>query len=296
MALSSRRVAAQGAQSGSVRVVRIRTAPDRRCRVPGRREHPGHRGQPAGTVALGVLLALALLLGSAPSAAADPQPAGSQLTVVRSDAESIVVALTVEGYEIESLSHDGEEFQRVLIADTSQTAVPGAPQCRPAARCLGLPTTEGASLRVLEADCETLSPYKLYPASQPVAESDGLEDWGTGRVVERFALDRDVYDADSFWPAAPAELTTTGSLREQAVAQVQFYPVQHNPARRQIRFCRRIVAEVTWDPEARPAATANEQVSPDFEGLMRNTLLNYDSLARHAWMLALRERALSPGG
>ena len=60
-------------------------------------------------------------------------------------------------YEIETLSHDGEQFQRVLIPGTSQTAVPGAPQVPTRGALLGLPTTGGASLRVLEADCETLS-------------------------------------------------------------------------------------------------------------------------------------------
>lgn len=292
MALSSPRVAAQASRSGFVRMRTTRTNPDRRCRAPDLQEHS------TCAVALSVLLVLALLLGSAPSAAAAPQPAGAHLTVVRSDLESIVVALTVAHYEIETLSHDGEPFQRVLIPDTSQTAVPGAPQVPTRGALLGLPTTLGASLRVLEADCETLSPYKLYPASQPVAESDALDDWGTGRMVEHFVLNDELYSADSFWPTAPAELTTTGNLREQAVTQVQFYPVQHNPVRQQIRLCRRIVVEVIWDSHTRLAATTNELVSPDFEVLLRSSLLNYDSLGRHVLTGDLSERlaASSDGG
>ena len=113
-----------------------------------------------------------------------------------------------------------------------------------------------------------------------MTESEGLDAWGTGQVVERFALDDGIYDADSFWPGAFAELTGTGYLRDQPVGQIQFYPVQFNPARREIRVCRRIAVEVTWPLEARPAAAADEQANPAFEGVLREALLNYESLGR----------------
>ena len=86
-----------------------------------------------------------LLVGNSPNAAADRQQPGSQLTIIRSTPESIVVALTVEHYEIETLSHDGEQYQRVLIPDTVQTVAPGAPQVPTRGALLGLPATDGVS-------------------------------------------------------------------------------------------------------------------------------------------------------
>ena len=265
-----------------------------RTNSPFRRLIPGHRGRARANLVLSLLLAGLLLVGNSPNAAADDQQPGSQLTVIRSTPGSIVVALTVERYEIETLSHDGAQYQRVLIPDTAQTAVPGAPQAPTRGALLGLPATEGVALRVLEADCETLSPYRLYPAPQPEAESDGLDAWGAGQVVEHFAPDGGIYSADSFWPGALAELTETGYLRDQPVGQIQFYPVQFNPVRREIRICRRIVAEVTWRLEAQPAATIVEPVSPVFEGLLQDALLNYESLGRRTAGAGLAEQSSAP--
>src|SRR5690554_5406561 len=69
--------------------------------------------------------------------------------------------------------------------------------------------------------------------------------------------------------------------REQAVAQVQFYPVQYNPVRGEIRLYQRIVSRITWDGAATQASEGRARgSSPAYEELLRKTLANYDRIAK----------------
>ena len=78
------------------------------------------------------------------------------------------------------------------------------------------------------------------------------------------------------------EIGQTGYIRDQAVAQVQFYPVQYNSISGELRLYRRIRARVTWDmlrsvatPQAlRVTPQASRAASPVYEHILQNLLLN----------------------
>src|SRR5262245_23705819 len=114
-----------------------------------------------------------LLLGLWPAgqkvlmAANDDTPDGAQVVVKAVTPQAIVVELTVHGYTVENVEQAGEVFQRVNITGTEQTAIPGAPQTPSRSALLGLPTTTGVAVQVLEANYATQTGYKLYPATQP---------------------------------------------------------------------------------------------------------------------------------
>ena len=230
---------------------------------------------------LGILVCLSLILGSNPTPPATAQaPAGSHLRVVSSDSQGVVLELTVDGFEVETVEHEGRTFQRLVIPDMVHTQAPGEPQVPTRGTLLGLPSSEGVSVQVLEADYDTLSGYLLHPAPRLELIGNDGDDMPVEGVREAFALNQDTYATNAFYPGPLLEIGYTGYLRDQAVAQVGFYPAQYNPVSGQVRLYRRILARVTSDTPLSVTAAEGRGASPAYEKLLRNTLLNYDALTR----------------
>ncbi|MDM8532801.1 C25 family cysteine peptidase [Anaerolineales bacterium HSG25] len=198
------------------------------------------------------------------------EPSGSGMELLSSSNKAIVVELTVDGFQVETIEHDGDMYQRLIISEMEQMGQAGFPQLPTRGTLLGVPSMSGVSVEILEADYETLTGYHLYPAPEFNSAGEG-----------RFVRNDDIYQTNAFYPNQLAKVGHTGYMRDQAVAQVQFYPVQYNPATQEVQLYQRIVVQVTWS-ESKAARTMAKPrtISPDYEALLANTLLNYESLNR----------------
>ncbi|TEU18838.1 MAG: hypothetical protein E3J21_05100, partial [Anaerolineales bacterium] len=231
--------------------------------------------------ALGILIAASLILGSGSTALVTAQaPAGSDLRLLSSDGQAIVLELTVDDFQVETVEHAGQTYQRLVIPGMVQTDRPGEPQVPTRGAMLGLPSVTGVSVQVLEAYYDTFGGYRLYPGPKFEMTADNLDNLLAEAVQQTFALNQELYATDAFYPGQLAEIGHTGYMRDQAVAQVQLYPVQYNPASGELRLYRRILARITWDTPLLAAATEARGASPAYENLLRNTILNYDALER----------------
>jgi len=232
---------------------------------------------------LALFLITPLILGTVdPPPAVAQAPLGSHLRVLESNDKAILLELTVDDFTLETVEREGQTYHRLVIPGTAQTATPGEPQVPTRGALLGLPTAEGVSLEILEAEHETLSGYRLLPApGRRLIEADE-NTLLAGRVEQFFTLDRDLYATDAFYPGQLTELDEIGYLRDQAVAQVRFCPAQVNPVTGQVHLYRRILIRLTWDW---PVVTANDGtrgVALSFDNLLHDTLLNYDAPERTA--------------
>lgn len=233
------------------------------------------------TIILGVLLTLLLAAGGlALLAAAQPTPS-TDLRVIRSTPGSMLVEFTAGDFQIESIDRAGLTYQRVQLPGTVQTSTPGAPQVPTRGALLGLPALTGLSLEVLEADYETRPGYRLDPApGLRLAQGDDRIS-SSSRVEPFFTLDPALYGSDAFYPASPAQLGQGGYLRDQAVAQVRFYPVRYNPVSGELRLYRRVRVRIRWDATAAvPAGDSRPPASPVYERLLSRVLANYPALER----------------
>jgi hypothetical protein len=243
--------------------------------------HEGAQGHMRIKHLLGILLAVSLIFGNASTSPVTAQaPPGSDVRLLSSDGQAIVLELTVDDFQIETLEHAGQTYHRLIIPDTVQTSKPGEPQVPTRSTMLGLSSTEDVSVQLLDADYETLSGYRLHPAPRLELPGDNVDDLLAEGVQQTFALNQELYATDAFYPGTPVEIGLTGHMRDQAVAQVQFYPVQYNPVTDEVRLYRRILAQITWEPLLSAAATGAQGASPAYENLLRNTILNYDALER----------------
>lgn len=187
--------------------------------------------------------------------------------------------MRVDTFEIKQVNERGQNYYRVHIAPMQLTTRAGEPQVPTLGVLLGLPTTVGVGIEVVEAEYETVAGYRLYPAPQLSLREDDLTLFAGGDVYESFALDAELYGNDAFYPGEPAQLSQTGYAREQAIAQVQFYPVQYNPVQSELRIYHRVVARITWQPTIFQASTSRtSRAAPVYDDLLRKALLNYKTL------------------
>lgn len=228
----------------------------------------------------GVSFILALVLGSyyaVPVTADSPDDGGLQ--IIRSNAQEIELELTVGEYRIESLSQNGEIYQRFVIDGMSQTDVPGDPQVPVRSTMLGVASTSNVSVQILEADYDTLNNFRLYPApGLSVPEGDTIEQIG-GDVQEVFTLNQTRYATNAFFPDQPVEIGQVGYMRDQAAAQVKFYAVQYNPVSSEVRLYRRLRVRVSWDSPP-IGASSTRGASAAYENFLEQSLINYDTLER----------------
>jgi len=228
---------------------------------------------------IGLLAAILLVWNNnQPAPRAAQEPTSSRLRVLSSTQREIVLELTVPDFQVENVAVDGQTYQRLIVPGTVQTDTPGQPQIPTRGTWLGLPATEGVSVEILETGSERLAGYRLLPAPQIEATADTVL---AGDVQEIFAPNPTRYTSNVFYPARPVAVESTGVMRDQPVAQIQFYPVQYNPATGEIRFYHRIRARVTWDGSVSTAVKV-KTASPAYESLLKQTLINYDSLNRPA--------------
>jgi len=84
--------------------------------------------------------------------------------VLRSDGQAIELELRVDDFQIETVDHDGQTYQRLIIPDMTQSTRQGEPQVPTQGTLVGIPCTEGVSVEILDAGYETLKGYRLLPA------------------------------------------------------------------------------------------------------------------------------------
>lgn len=232
-------------------------------------------------IMLGISIIIFLILGNVSDPLVTAQSSSEDcLKVLHSDGQAINLELRVGDFRVEMIEHEGQTYQRLIIPDMVQSARPGEPQIPTRGTILGIPSTEGVSVKILDASYEILRGYRLCPAPEIKVTADNLNDILTEGVKQTFAINKKVYTTDAYYPDKTVEISHTGYMRDQPIAQVQFYPVQYNPVTGELRLYHRILARITWDTRHAVGSTKIRGISPAYENLLRNTILNYNALER----------------
>ncbi|MCC7210601.1 MAG: hypothetical protein IT451_02005 [Candidatus Brocadia sp.] len=205
---------------------------------------------------------------------------GSKIRVVRTDSEAVVLELRLSGFQTETTEHEDGSYQSITAPHTVLSDQPGKPRLPVCGALIGIPAIDGVSLDVIDASFETVHGYRLLPAPGWKVMGNNLNDFHEGGVEKTFPMDGDIYHTNAFYPEAIAGIGSRGYLRDQAVAQVQFYPVQYNPVEGTVRFYRRILVKMAWDARQVAMSYKTPGASPAYEEMLKGLLLNYGGLRR----------------
>ena len=202
------------------------------------------------------------------------------IRVIRSDRHALELELKVDNFRIETTQHEGQTYQRFIIPGMVQNTRPGEPQVPTCGTLLGIPSDKDVRIQILKSHYKTLKGHRLYPAPDFRVIGNNPDNLSDGKIEQEFSLNQDIYTANTFYPHNIADMDYTGYLRDQAAAHVQFYPVQYNPVTGEIRLYQHMLVRVTWDTVHASKPQRFQGFSPEYEDVLKNTLLNYGFLNR----------------
>ncbi|OAD23437.1 Propetide, peptidase C25 domain protein [Candidatus Thiomargarita nelsonii] len=87
----------------------------------------------------------------------------------------------------------------------------------------------------------------------------------------------DMQAADRFQPANPVAIGMTGAIREQQVAQIQFFGLQFNPVQKTVKLYTKMRVKIHFNSTTRSTVVED---SPAFDRMLQHLLLNDTSANR----------------
>ena len=218
---------------------------------------------------------------SIPSTAANIQVTESTDTGIVLDlhfAQPILAVVQKDSVTYTSVSM-GPEF--------SATATPGQPQLPLTARMVALPPGATASITISDAVWQTLAVANPLAPAPRFDFADQTQVQEGAAVIPFVERDAAAYAADAWQPAAPVRLGESSYLRDQALINVEFYPVRYNPVRSEIAWLSQ--AHVVISFEGGQPST-NVRPDPYFETTLAASVLNYAEA--RAWRTPTSPRSL----
>jgi hypothetical protein len=210
-----------------------------------------------------------------------------QVSMAQSSLEPVLLETNEQGftlawrppaYNLASVEVDGKLYSQIQMPVTTPSARPGYPELPVYSRLIGLPTAGGAQVHLVEVERNLIQlPHPPLPAPvpQPVPALLDPQSLPTGGPTIR-QPDPAIYQANTFYPEAVAELGPAEQIRDWRVARLIINPLRINPVTNQMEVIHYLRLEIKFDQPA-PAATsglnAQSQSSP-FARMLASTLLN----------------------
>jgi hypothetical protein len=180
-------------------------------------------------IVINLLSFFSISLGMAPSYAAIPL----SINLVESNSESITLQFDFKEFQSSEVTLEGLSYQKLDISDAGITHEVGKPQVPVRGILFAAPDNTEIKLELLDFEVESHTGFRL-PPTPSIAEEE--------REVAVF--DDVTYRTDAFWPGSPVAMGLEGYIRDQRVAQLQFFPVQYNPVQEKIKVYKRMLVRV----------------------------------------------------
>ncbi len=189
-----------------------------------------------------------------------------------SDGQRTVFEMTIPGFWMSGKQGaDGRRYQKIEIPGLGSHEQLGAPDLPRYRFTLALPFRKGevrmsGKVQAMQRFADILA----WP--QPVEEMDGD---GEG-TPEKFVIDRQVYGNEGNWPGSlsPDRYSVGRALRGIPAVEAEAWPVQWNPATRELQVASRITYVVEHDGETERF----EPMTQERYALAEKTFLNWAEL------------------
>lgn len=190
--------------------------------------------------------------------------------VIESDAQHLLVELTVPTFEIETITQDGIAYQRLRLDEWRSWGQLGQPELPIYSELVGMPWPGKPQISVVEAETEILPSYRVYPTPDAYVGQALLGP----DLIEVFTLDEIIYNTNTTYPGPLAEAIEPGMMRDQPLFRLNLQPFQYNPVTQELSVTRRMLVQVTF-PTAR---TPTQPTAAAFRNILAQTVVNYAAL------------------
>jgi len=183
-----------------------------------------------------------------------------------------VYKLCTEKKQIEMVDYDV-----LTLPGYTYTHEVGKPQLPVIREILAIPDGSSANVKVIECNNSSYEKFNIYPV-QPPQMDDANEPLSIDGVP--FAIDREFYDQNVFYPKDIVKVGTPGTWRDLSIVNLEFNPISFNPATGELNVIShiRIVLEymhmqnITLDGNFN---ASNRSIDPTLDKIYQRSVLNY---------------------
>lgn len=230
---------------------------------------------------LSILLALSLLvMGFAATAFGEANwvsvngsstPAKPTAVVLSSDQSETVVKFTIHGFWSEAVVEDAVTYQTLRFPGYAGTLDIGKPNMPVISEFIGIPGSANVTVSVVDYKEISLPGYNVYPFQTPLRETEK-------RVT--FDIDRSTYQQNAYYPDWTASAGDPGIWRDLRVVNLRVCPVAFNPATGDLRAYSEVTVKIEYSgtSNVNVKQASDKPVSPNYAGMYRQSVLNYDYL------------------
>jgi Peptidase family C25/Propeptide_C25/FlgD Ig-like domain len=181
------------------------------------------------------------------------------------------ITFQLDGYELESLSRSGKEWQKISHPQGNSLLETGMPDLPQFTTMIAIPNQGSVELEYTVIPGETLSNISIFP-SQELA----YEFWENSEV---FSLNSEYYTRGSNFPSSEVTIGSPAIMRDLRVIPVSFCPFTYNAASNELQIASEIQVQITvTGDEGINQLPERSTISRAFEPLYRSMIINYEDV------------------
>ena len=194
------------------------------------------------------------------------------ITVLSHDNTSTVINVHIPGAFVNEKVVDDTTYHLFEFMDYAMIQDVGKPALPAIYDLVGIPATASVSISVQDSSTfHGYSDYKIYPYQQP---QEG------NAPASSFYKDNEFYQTDEFYPSKKVEAGTPAILRDVRVSKFSLFPMIYNPVQDSliVYWNIRIRLDYSGRDTRNILINSRTNVSPAFDDLYQNSIVNYDFL------------------
>ncbi|MCF7920245.1 MAG: T9SS type A sorting domain-containing protein [Candidatus Cloacimonetes bacterium] len=180
----------------------------------------------------------------------------------------IELTFHLDGFEMEQLERDGEQYQRISHPESGSLLETGMPDLPVFTILLAIPGRGMVELDYATGSAEKMSGIKLYPQENWQDRGDASSD--------QFNKNEEYYRSGRIYPETSVTTSGAAIMRDLRILPVSVTPMQYNAAREELEIYNEITIHITVSGNG----GVNEKdessiISRVFEPIYRSSILNY---------------------
>ncbi len=196
--------------------------------------------------------------------------------LIESSCEHFVLESNIKEYSISS------NKKQLSIDDLNYNSEPGKPQLPVDGVLLSIPANAKYEIIILDEEKEVLNNIYIAPNPTPILNSSTYE--YVDNIVYEITEDKNIYQANNYYPERIIELDYLGFMRDQYLLRVKINVTQFNPILQSIIIYKRlkfILKQVNPGieklPDLEKSNTRSKERSDVYERIFEKQVLNYNN-------------------
>ena len=201
----------------------------------------------------------------------DQNTSNKLFEVISDDEISTELEFNLDGYEMETITENGENYHKITYKNEGEFLQVGKPDLPRFTRLIAIPNTGKVTYEILDKEEMTIADMNIFPRQQLISES---------RQADRsFTVDEDYYKTGDVFPKQMIEIGETAIMRDFRIVQLTVNPFQFNPVSKELKIIKNMEIVVNCSGSGgENIKIDNRKKSRNFEKIYSSTILNYDNM------------------